>query len=78
MIWKGTKVELMTLIRKLNEKYRIDKNCAIIKQKFLDRQYKEEVPDEQIMKVDRIQRKELLTCKQKKPNKNRIPLSITY
>ena len=38
-----------------------------MKQKFLDRQYKEEVPDEKIMKVDRIQRKELFTCKQKKP-----------
>ena len=40
-----------------------DKNCAIIKQKFLDRQYKEEVLDEQIKKVDRIERKELFTCK---------------
>ena len=54
-----------------------DKNCAIIKQKFLDRQYKEEVLDQQIKKVDRIERKELFTCKEKK-NKNRIPLSITY
>ena len=53
-----------------------DKNCAIIKQKFLDRQYKEEVLDEQIKKVDRIERKELFTCKEKN-NKNRIPLSIT-
>ena len=53
-----------------------DKNGAIIKQKFLDRQYKEEVLDEQITKVDRIERKELFTCKEKK--KNRIPLSITY
>ena len=43
-----------------------DKNCAIIKQKFLDRQYKEEVLDEQIKKVDRIERKELFTCKEKK------------
>ena len=55
-----------------------DKNCAIIKQKFLDRQYKEEVLDEQIKKVDRIERKELFTCKEKMNNKNRIPLSITY
>ena len=54
-----------------------DKNYAIIKQKFLDRQYKEEVPDEQIKKVDRIERKELFTCKEKN-NKGRIPLSITY
>ena len=54
-----------------------DKNCAIIKQKFLERQYKEEVLDEQIKKVDRIERKELFTCKEKN-NKNRIPLSITY
>ena len=42
-----------------------DKNCAIIKQKFLDRQYKEEVLYEQIKKVDRIERKELFTCKEK-------------
>ena len=53
-----------------------DKNCAIIKQKFLDRQYKE-VLDEQIKKVDRIERKELFTCKEKN-SKSRIPLSITY
>ena len=33
-----------------------DKNCAIIKQKFLDWQYKEEVLDEQIKTVDRIER----------------------
>ena len=31
-----------------------DKNCAILKQKFLDQQYKEEALDEQIKKVDRI------------------------
>ena len=34
-----------------------DKNCAIIKQKFLDRQYEEDVLDEQIKKVDRIERR---------------------
>ena len=151
MIWKGTKVELMTFIKEMNEKHKtiksdfqfsprkiafldtmlckdknnnihttlyrkptdqqaflhvksehprslkssipysqtlrlkticststeLDKNCAIIKQKFLDRQYKNEVLDEQIKKVDRIERKELFTCKEKN-NKNRIPLSITY
>ena len=55
-----------------------DKNCAIIKLKILDRQYKEEVLDEQIKKADRIERKELFTCKEKNDNKNRIPLSITY
>ena len=54
-----------------------DKNCAIIKQKFLDRQYKEQVLDEQIKKVDRTERKELFICKEKH-NKIRIPLSITY
>ena len=48
-----------------------DKNCSIIKQKFLHRQYKEEVLDEQIKKDDRIERKELFTCKEKN-NKNRI------
>ena len=130
MIWKGTKVELITFIKELNEKHKtirfdfqisprkiafldamlykdennyiqttlyrkptdqqalklkticststeFDKNCAIIKQKFLDRQYKEEVLDEHIKKVDRIERKELFTFKEKN-NKNRIPLSITY
>ena len=46
-----------------------DKNCAAIKQKFLDRQYKEEVLDEQIKKVDRIEKKELFTCKEKKQQK---------
>ena len=54
-----------------------DKNCAIIKQKLLARQCKEEVLDEQIMKVDRIERKELFTNKEKS-NQNRIPLSIKY
>ena len=54
-----------------------DKNCAIIKQKFLDRQCKEEVLDEQIKKVDIIERKELFKSKEKN-NKSRIPLSITY
>ena len=54
-----------------------DKNCAIIKQKFLDWQYKEEVLDEQIKKVNRTERKELFTCKEEN-SKNRIPLSITY
>ena len=54
-----------------------DKDCAIIKEKFLDRQYKEEVLDEQVKKVDRIKRKELFTCIEKN-DKNRIPLSITY
>ena len=151
MIWKGTKVELITFIKELNEKHKtinldfqfsprkiafldtmlykdennkiqttlcrkltdqqaflhakskhprslkgslpycqtlrlkticststeFEKNCAIINQKFLDRQYKEEVLDEQIKKVDRIERKELFTCKGKN-SKNRIPLSITY
>ena len=151
MIWKGTKAELITFIKNLNEKYKtikfnfqvsrrviafldamlykdennniqttlyrkptdqqaflqaksehrrslkssisysqalrlkticststeFDKNCAAIKQKFLDRQYKEEVLDEQIKKVDRTERKGLFTCKEKN-NKNRILLSVTY
>ena len=54
-----------------------DKTCAIIKQKFLDQQYKGEVVDEQIKKIDRIKRKKLFTCEEKN-NKNRIPLSKTY
>ena len=151
MIWKGTKAELITFIKDLNEKYKtikfnfqvsrrviafldamlykdennniqttlyrkptdqqaflqaksehrrslkssisysqalrlkticststeFDKNCAAIKQKFLDRQYKEEVLDEQIKKVDRTERKGLFTCKEKN-NNNRILLSVTY
>ena len=48
-----------------------------MKQKFLHWQY-EEVLDEQIKKDDRTERKELFTCKEKKNNKNRISLSITY
>ena len=48
-----------------------------MKQKFLDRQNKEEVLDKQIKKVDRIERKELFKSKEK-TNKNRIPLLITY
>ena len=40
-----------------------NKNCAVIKQKFLNRQYKEEVLDEQIEKVDRTERKELFKVK---------------
>ena len=55
-----------------------DKNCAIIKQKFLHQQYKEEVLDEQIKTVGRIERKELFACKEENNDKNRIPLSITY
>ena len=54
-----------------------DKNCAFIKKKFLDRQYKEEVLDEQIKKVDKTERKRPFTCKEKKNNKNRILLSTT-
>ena len=54
-----------------------DKNCSFIKQKFLDRQYKEEVLDEKIKKVDRTERKELFTSKEKS-NKNRIPPSTKY
>ena len=34
-----------------------DKNCAIIKQTFLDQQCREEVLDEQIKKVNRIEKK---------------------
>ena len=67
-------LRLKTICSKSTE---FDKNCAIIKQKFLDRQYIEEVLDEQIKKVDRIERKELFTCKEKN-SKNRIPRSITY
>ena len=128
MIWKGTKIELMTFIKELNEKHKTIKfqisprkiaflgamfyktkittskqlhiknlqinkssqvlglkticsttiefnnNCAIIKQKFLHRQYKKEVLDEQIKKVDRTERKELFTSKEKSKKKIRIPL----
>ena len=59
-------LRLKTICSKSTE---FDKNCAIIKQNFLDRQYKEEVLDEQIKKVDRIERKELFTCKEIKTTK---------
>ena len=48
-----------------------DKNCIIIKQKFLERQYKEEVLDEQIKKVDRIERKKLFANKGKSKEKTK-------
>ena len=38
----------------------------MIKQKFLDRQCKEEVLNEQIKKVNRTERKKLFTNKEKK------------
>ena len=41
-----------------------NKNCAIIKQKFLDKQYKGKVPDEQIKKVHRTKIKEIFTNKE--------------
>lgn len=43
-----------------------NKNCAIIKQTFLDKQYKGEVPDEQIKKVHRTKIKEIFTNKENK------------
>ena len=43
-----------------------NKNCAIIKQKFLGKQYKGEVLDEQIRKVDITKIKELFTNKEDK------------
>ena len=55
-------------------KTEFDKNCAIIKPKFIDGQYKKEVLDEQIKKADRIEKKELFTCNEKNTNKNIIPL----
>ena len=51
-----------------------DKNFAIIRHKFLGRQYKEKVLDEEIKKIDTIERKELFKNKEKN-NKNRIPQS---
>ena len=47
-----------------------DRNCAIIKQKFLDRQYKEKVLDEQIKKYNRIERKELFPWQEKQQRKH--------
>ena len=47
-----------------------DKNCSIVKQKFVDRQYKEEVLDERIKKVDRIERKDLFTNKKRQQKQN--------
>ena len=61
----NTKITISKQLSIANLQIKFDKNCAIIKQKFLDRQYKGEVLDEQIKKVNRIERKELFTCKEK-------------
>ena len=66
-------LRLKTICSKTTE---YDKNCDIIKQNFLQRQYREDALDEQIKKVDTTERKELFTNKEKS-NKNRIPLSLT-
>ena len=67
-------LSLKTICSKTTE---LDKNCGSFKQKFLDRKYQEEVLDEQIKKVDRIERKGLFTNKENS-SKIRIPRSITY
>ena len=54
-----------------------DKNYAISKYEFLERQCKEEVLNEQIKNSGRIERKELFTNKEKR-NKTELPLLITY
>ena len=58
--------QALRLTKKFSRSTEFDKNCAIIKQKFLDRQYKEGVLDEQIKIVDGIERKELFICKEHK------------
>ena len=56
-------LRLKTVLSKTTE---YNNNCAIIKQKFLGKQYKGEVLDEQIKKVDRTKIKELFTNKEDK------------
>ena len=56
-------LRLKTVCSKITE---YNKNCAIIKQKFLGKQYKGEVLDEQIRKVDITKIKELFTNKEDK------------
>lgn len=54
------------------------KNHQILKEKLLQREYKEENIDRQMEKVNMIDRKELLQAKEKNNQKNKIPLVITY
>ena len=52
-------------------------HCAILKQNFIERGYKENILKGKIDKVDNIDRKDLLSKKEKKI-KDRIPCLITY
>ena len=52
------------------------KHCAILKQNFIERAYKENILKDQINKVDNIDRKDLLS-KKEKIIKDRIPCLIT-
>ena len=53
--------ETLTLKIICSTSIEFDKDCPIIKQKLLYRQYKEEFLDQQIKKVDGIERKDLFT-----------------
>ena len=53
------------------------KHCAILKQNFIERGYQENILNDEIDKVDNIDRKDLLSKKEKNI-KDRIPCLITY
>ena len=53
------------------------KHCAILKQNFIERGYDERILNDEINKVDNIDRKDLLSKKEKNV-KDRIPYLITY
>ena len=53
------------------------KHCAILKQNVRERGYKENILNDEIDKVDTIDRKDLLSKKEKNI-KDRIPCLITY
>ena len=53
------------------------KHCAILKQNFIERGHEENILNDEIDKVDNIDRKDLLSKKEKNI-KDRIPCLITY
>ena len=66
-------LRIKTICSTLNE---YKKHCAILKQNFIERAYKENILKDQINKVDNIDRKDLLS-KKEKIIKDRIPCLIT-
>ena len=54
------------------------RNCAVIKQKHLERKYNEDDLNKQMEKVDLIEWKVLLQDNEKSNSKKNIPLVLTY